>query len=73
MYSKDSNELLKHVKETLQEYLYMEQAKELRKKKGLLKHWFIDCFLLLSVMTLWPVLWPVIIAVIFSIIWDDEF
>ena len=37
MYSEDSNGLLKHVKETLQEDLYVEQAKELRKKKKLLK------------------------------------
>ena len=37
MYSEDSNELLRHVKETLQKDLYVEQAKELRKKKELLK------------------------------------
>ena len=36
MYSEDSNGLLKHAKETLQEDLYVEQAKELRKKKELL-------------------------------------
>ena len=41
----------------------LEQAKELRKKKELLKRLIIDCFLLLSVMTLWwPVLSPVIIV-----------
>ena len=73
MYSEDLNELLKHAKETLQEDLYIEQAKELRKKKEALMYWLsvfdniISCQQSLYFL---PHYW---LSVMFSIKWVDEF